>query len=275
MSPINQLPTPPFAPLPTGNQTATPAQSPATPWINDGNLKATYENGTLLLETGERSDTIVIDQHANGCLNVNVNGTAYDFPATYTSKGKQKAIELHIKSNGGNDNISIRPYVMLKAIVESGDGNDSIHAGGGDTRLFGGRGNGILWLGSGTGYAEGNEDNDTLIGGTGNNALYGTGKGSDSVYSHNSKDLIYAKRSDKLDTAAGTNVTYEPCPIYRERTEPGNGQAIATLLHPGPKAGRCSGPQTLKQHYLPVMIGALMLYRARASQPAQGVLRHG
>lgn len=264
MSPINLLPAPPFAPLPTGNETATPVQPPATTWINDGNLKATYENGTLLLETGERSDTIVIDQHANGCLNVNVNGTAYDFPATYMAEGKQKAIELHIKSNGGNDNISICPYVMLKAIVESGDGNDSIYAGGGDTRLFGGRGNDILWLGSGTGYAEGNEDNDTLIGGTGNNALYGnngrdwmyagpgaankqshmdggteqdqmfagnghtvmnggrgddqmygndrttfyTGEGSDSVHSHNSKDLIYAKRSDKLDTAAGTNVTY-------------------------------------------------------------------
>lgn len=262
---MSPLPTLPFAPpLTTGTRTATPAQPLQTPGTNDGNLKVTCENGTLLLETGEGSDTIVIDQYANGCLNVNVNGTAYTFPATYTAEGKQQAVELHIKSNGGNDIISISPWVTLKTIVESGDGDDYVQAGGGDTRLFGGRGNDILWLGSGTGYAEGNEGDDTLIGGTGNNALYGndgrdwmyagpgaankqshmdggaeqdqmfagnghtvmnggrgddqmygndrttfyTGEGSDSVRSRNSSDLIYAKRSDKLDVAAGTNVTY-------------------------------------------------------------------
>lgn len=266
MSPINQPHiSPPTAPVPTGHTTATPLSPPQiTTWVNDGNLRATRENATLLLETGEGSDTIVVGPHANGHLNVIVNGIAYSFPATYTAQGKQQAIKLHIKSNGGDDTISISPCVKLDTTVESGDGNDYVQAGGGYTRLFGGRGNDMLRLGSGTGYAEGNAGDDTMIGGTGNHAMYGndgkdwmyagtgkadkqsymdggadpdymyagnghtvmnggrggdhmfgndkstfyTGEGNDHVRSRNASDLIYAKRSDKLHTVAGTKVTY-------------------------------------------------------------------
>jgi N-acetylglucosamine kinase-like BadF-type ATPase len=83
-------------------------------------------------------------------------------PSTSRSEGRQPT-QLYIKSKAGDDRIKIDADVMLPVSVEAGDGNDSVTAGGGPSRLFGGNGNDRLQLG-GRGYAEGNEGDDTIMG---------------------------------------------------------------------------------------------------------------
>lgn len=162
------------------------------PFFNDGNLKAssrlTWEldpvsspyrlGSSLVLETADAADNVHVRQGADGQLSIRVNGRDYLF-ASHDKHGN--AMELLIRTNGGDDKVLIDASVTQAVRIEAGDGDDRVQAGGGSTRLFGGKGNDTLNLCSANGYVEGNEGDDMLIGGTGNNVMYG-GPGRDRLY---------------------------------------------------------------------------------------------
>jgi len=136
------------------------------------------ENVTLKVETGNAADAVHVGKSADGRLHVQINGKSYLFDA----QGKNgEPLELHIKTHGGDDQVFIDPAVKNPVTIEGGDGNDTLAAGGGKTRLLGGTGNDFLQLGSATGLAEGNDGDDTIVGGTGHAVIYG-GNGNDRLY---------------------------------------------------------------------------------------------
>lgn len=207
-----------------------PIQAHQHPFLDDGNLKACGQsvweydgsfsvNNSLILETGDKADQVHISQTYPGQMDVRVNGQLYRFDS-HDKEGK--ALTFHLKTHGGNDNIRIDANVTQPVIVEAGDGNDRVQAGGGYTRLFGGKGNDVLRLGIGLGYAEGNDGDDTLIGGTGDNVMYG----------NNGNDRLYAGAGPKsktsyLDGGNGNDQLYA-----------GNGH---TVLHGGAGDDRLIG----------------------------------
>lgn len=231
--PSSHTTSPPAAPSPSTEHPPAPTQAqprglPAsyevhdlvptikeTRLVDDGNLtahntaltfqftpqkKAVMED-SLTLETGDRSDTIHVSNGADGRLNVEVNGKAYAFNVRSEKEGNPT--QLYIKSKAGDDRIKIDADVMLPVSVEAGDGNDSVTAGGGPSRLFGGNGNDRLQLGSGPGYAEGNEGDDTIMGGTGNAILYGN-NGNDRLYAGHGP----ANKKSHLDGGSGADHLY-------------------------------------------------------------------
>lgn len=169
--------------------------------LDPNSLKTRKTSETLIIETGDRSDTIHISHSANGGLNVEVNGKSYTFNVKHEKDGEPT--RLHIRSHGGDDRIKIDADVMLPITVEAGDGNDHVQAGGGPTRLYGGKGNDHLQLGSGLGYAEGNDGDDTMIGGTGNVVMYGN-NGEDCMYA----GAGYANKKSHLDGGSGADHLY-------------------------------------------------------------------
>ncbi|WP_395608774.1 M91 family zinc metallopeptidase [Pseudomonas sp. B22129] len=166
---------------------------------NPGGPKLLEEVFTL--ETGDTSDVIHISQRPDGQLHVQVNGRDYAFD---TSKGHPTLQHfLYIKTNGGDDRITIAPNVTFKVEIRAGDGDDTVQAGSGETRVYGGRGNDQIRLGSGTGYAEGNEGDDTIMGGTGHAVMYGNG-GHDRLYAGSGPST----KHNHLDGGTGDDQLY-------------------------------------------------------------------
>nr|WP_242551779.1 M91 family zinc metallopeptidase [Pseudomonas sp. Marseille-Q1929] len=169
--------------------------------VDDGNLRASRETleytedpknpevmgNTLILETGDASDNIHVSQRPDGQLSVNVNGRVYTFnpsdgaPDSSSPDEPKPSFKLQIKSGGGNDNIAIDPNVTTDVTIDAGNGDDTVQAGGGTTKVYGGHGNDHIRLGSGAGYAEGNNGDDIMLAGTGPSVMYGN-KGKDKMY---------------------------------------------------------------------------------------------
>ncbi|KGE65444.1 MULTISPECIES: M91 family zinc metallopeptidase [Pseudomonas] len=200
------------------------------PVLDDGNLKVSCQSvweqdvtyslqNSLVLETGDKADQIHVSQTRAGQLDVRVNGRLYRFD----SEDKDgKPLTFHFKTHGGDDNIHIDANVTQPVIVEAGDGNDRVRAGGGYTRVFGGKGDDVLRLGSGLGYAEGNDGDDTIMGGTGDNIIYG----------NNGNDRLYAGAGPKHKTS------YLDGGNGNDRLYAGNGH---TVLHGGAGDDRLIG----------------------------------
>ena len=195
-------------------------QAYVQPVLNDGNLKVSCQSiweqdvtyslqNSLILETGDKADQIHVSQTRAGQLDVRVNGQLYRFD----SEDKDgKPLAFHFKTHGGADNVYIDANVTHPIIVEAGDGNDRVQAGGGYTRLFGGKGNDVLRLGSGPGYAEGNDGDDTLMGGPGDNTLYGN-NGNDRLYAGagpigKTSNLDGGNGNDRLYAGSGHTVLH-------------------------------------------------------------------
>lgn len=180
---------------------------------------ATIERITLLVETGNAADSVHVGKHPNGRLQVQINGKSYLFDA----KGKNgEPLELHIKTQGGNDQVFIDPAIKNPVTIEGGDGNDTLIAGGGKTHLLGGAGADFLQLGAATGLAEGNDGDDTIVGGTGNAVIYGN-NGSDRLYA----GIGPASKQAYVDGGSGNDLLVA-----------GNGH---TILHGGKGDDRLAG----------------------------------
>jgi Ca2+-binding RTX toxin-like protein len=145
-------------------------------------------------------------------LNIRLNGRLYRF-ASHDNDGKP--LTLYLKTHGGNDHVHIDANVMQPIVIETGDGNDRIQAGGGDTRVVGGNGNDVVRLGSGLGYAEGNDGDDLLMGGSGDSVLYGN-NGNDRLYA-GAAEISDRKNSppDPIWMAATAMTGCTPAPATR------------------------------------------------------------
>lgn len=166
---------------------------------------------SLLVQTGNAADTVHVSKSADERLILQINGRSHSFEAR---DKYERPVDLHIKTQGGNDDVRISPDVNNKVTIEGGEGNDTLRAGSGRTRLLGGAGNDTLTLGSNSGYAEGNDGDDTIMGGTGNAVMYG----------NNGNDRLYAAagpagKQSYLDGGSGSDLLHA-----------GNGH---TILHGG------------------------------------------
>jgi hypothetical protein len=131
----------------------------------------------LIVETGNDADHIHVRTWPGAELRIFINGKAYGFDAD-VEQGPQQTLWVHC--NGGDDQVIVDDDVVIDVSVFAGDGDDSIRAGGGRSRLYGERGNDRLRLGSGLGYASGGDGDDDTHGGTGNAVMYGN-RGNDRI----------------------------------------------------------------------------------------------
>jgi hypothetical protein len=140
-------------------------------------------DGTVVIDTSDRSDDIEISRNRNGTIRVTVNGSSRDFAA-------HDVPQLAVRANGGDDNIRVRPGTNLRGIslrLEGGAGNDTIVGsdahdvlvgGEGDDRIWGRKGNDLILGGGGNDELHGEEGRDIIIGGAGDDRIDG-GPGND------------------------------------------------------------------------------------------------
>ena len=81
---------------------------------------------------------------------------------------------------GGSDRLIVSPKVLILTDLYGDEGNDALTGGQGDDHLFGGGGNDRLTGGLGDDLLVGNDGNDILTGGVGNDVLSG-GTGNDAL----------------------------------------------------------------------------------------------
>lgn len=170
------------------------------------------KNDLIIGGSGSR-DVILITGASNNRVSVYMNGTFY---GAYTATGR-----IVVYAHGGSDYVCATSTCTVPLLIDGGDGNDILYAGGGNTVLLGGAGNDILF---------GGRASSILIGGTGTDMLYGSSGGSiliggSSVYDAHetalnallnewSRDLAYWKRvrhvydGGATVTPAGLNGTY-------------------------------------------------------------------
>ncbi|WP_226474923.1 M91 family zinc metallopeptidase [Pseudomonas sp. MWU16-30323] len=182
----------------------------------------------IVLETGNRSDTVKITGAPDGKLLVTVNGKRY-LIELLNRPDLEINQPLHVKTHGGNDSVVVAPEVTTPIRINLGDGNDYARAGGGPTQIRGGSGDDVILLGSDNGVASGEGGNDVLVAGTGSGALYGgegndwllaldgppervmhmdAGKGNDSIISKSGHSVIHGNGGKNRITTLGSAVIY-------------------------------------------------------------------
>lgn len=223
--------------------------------VDDGNLKMrkVVQDGatTVLLETGQRSDSLLVAPGTTGRLEAIVNGKAYGLPEL---EGEDD--ELIISTMGGNDHIKVDPRVKHRIDISAGDGNDFIKAGAGPTLVSGGKGDDYILMGDGNGRARGGDGADILVGGQGDVELHG-GKGNDRLYAgwstqHKASYLYGGEGDDQLYAARGKSVLHgeqgkDTLVGYRDTTFY-TGRGAPDVVHSYDANDRIYGKPTDKLH---------------------------
>ena len=80
---------------------------------------------------------------------------------------------VSITGGAGNDAIQVGATVTRRAVIDGGDGNDTIDSGSGSDELFGGAGSDLILANAGRDVIYGGAGDDTLSGGTGPDVLIG------------------------------------------------------------------------------------------------------
>jgi Ca2+-binding RTX toxin-like protein len=112
----------------------------------------------------------------------------------------------------GNNNITgtIFDDVILgyDPVVPFPDGNDSLIGGTGNDLIYGGDGNDSLIGGTGNDTLYGGDDNDRLFGGSGNDRLF-SGSGNDTLNGGSGNDFLYGNfGNDSIFGGSGNDVLY-------------------------------------------------------------------
>ena len=154
---------------------------------------------TLVIKTGAGDDRVKVDQRADGVLDVQINGQAYEI----TLGSKQ---QLGVRTGDGNDIIETADKVKVNMDVRSGDGNDTVTTGAGMDRIDGGAGNDTIRSGAGRDDVFGNTGNDTIDAGKGNDVVYG-GDGNDQIKGGAGRDYLEGgKGNDTLEGGNGKDI---------------------------------------------------------------------
>ncbi|MGY2271939.1 MULTISPECIES: M91 family zinc metallopeptidase [Pseudomonas] len=178
-------------PTPPSSAPDTAGTSPVRELFNDGNVKIEqiYEEETdskgntyvlreeVRITTSDKADQVRIHAGADGQVNARINGQLHQLPL---DRGDPYQT-LIITTAGGDDRVVVDPDINVAVNISTGDGNDRIIAGGGNTRVFAGKGDDFIRLGSGKGLAFGEDGNDLMLAGTGDAVMSG-GKGEDRMY---------------------------------------------------------------------------------------------
>jgi phospholipase C len=135
----------------TSNLQSTPHVSIGSAYVQpDADNIGMY---TLVVQGTEGNDKISITQDS-GELHVQITSKGLDYDHFFA----QSISRIEIYGQGGNDKITVAPDVTTPAFIFAGNGNDTIHGGGGPTVEVGGSGNDKLFGGDGP---------SILIGGSG------------------------------------------------------------------------------------------------------------
>jgi Ca2+-binding RTX toxin-like protein len=153
----------------------------------------------------------------NGLTDLDVVGTANNDTiqveyggeqgrATVIINGKNEGTfnftgRILVSALAGNDKITIDPLITRTAIVHGNDGNDTITGGGGNDILFGDAGNDSILGGSGRDILVGGLGNDSLNGGDGDDVLVGGSTSYDNNFSAFDALLQEWTRTDLTYTA--------------------------------------------------------------------------
>ncbi|MFF4398298.1 calcium-binding protein [Streptomyces sp. NPDC001480] len=142
----------------------------------------------LVANLGDGNDTLAYK---------NATDQVYSYAEISLGAGNDKLTDsgsldgAYASGDAGNDTIT----VGAEGLAWGGDGNDTVHASGGDNIVQGGKGDDVLHGGSGSQYLSGDDGNDRLYGGTADDTLYG-GKGNDALYGNAGNDRLYGNSGD-------------------------------------------------------------------------------
>ncbi|MHC8494828.1 hypothetical protein ACTU44_19190 [Thalassospira sp. SM2505] len=110
-----------------------------------------------------------------------------------------------VGAGGGNDTVSTNAG---DDTIWGGNGNDVIYAGDGNDSITGDGGNDYIDGGAGDDTIHGGEGTNTIYGGAGNNYITG-GSGNDSIYASDGDNIIYANEGNNhIETGAGNDSLY-------------------------------------------------------------------
>ena len=152
------------------------------------------EVGSLLIVSGDASDTIVLDASLNSGLKALVILSGGDGDDVINASAATFAVKIF--AGAGSDNVMTGSG---NDSIDGGAGNDTLNGSAGDDVILGGDGKDTLRGGGGADALDGGADNDyllgqggngdTLLGGTGNDILDG-GVGNDFLFGGGGNDLL-------------------------------------------------------------------------------------
>jgi uncharacterized protein GlcG (DUF336 family) len=131
-----------------------------------------------------------------------------DFGQEVGSFASADVSNIAITEGDGNNVVIIDPQVTQSAVIRAGNGNDSLHAGGGPTTIIAGDGNNKLYAGSGPDYLEG-------------------GSGTNSFFKVKPNDIVVSNPGDRIyDASLPAGQTDPPAAADQELTT----SDVSTLL---------------------------------------------
>ncbi|TWU35785.1 FG-GAP repeat protein [Novipirellula aureliae] len=162
---------------------ANPGSYTATVTIIDGELETTTSIETTVIEvvnsepgvTLNEGQLRIIGTDERDIVSVSRRGSlvyvaASFLPSAYwwslgsVSFPLSDVQKVHAELGAGNDVFSMSAWLVMPTIIDGGDGNDFLYAGGGPSLVLGGAGNDLL---------RGGRDRSLLVGGTGRDNLIG------------------------------------------------------------------------------------------------------
>jgi len=151
--------------------------------IGGGSQVQFLNNQTLMITGSPGSDSISVTLDNNEIVSV-VNGQT-------TRVSSAGVTRVRIDTFGGNDSITIDAGNGIDALIDAGDGNDTLQGGTGNDTLIGGNGQ------------------DSINGGTGNDLLLARDNSVDTLVGGGGDDVAEVDRDDDqnvLDQSSGVDV---------------------------------------------------------------------
>ncbi|MFD3509308.1 M91 family zinc metallopeptidase [Nocardia sp. NPDC058666] len=168
-------------------------------------------DGGVVIETGPGNDNVEVTEDPNtNIATVIVNGKPIE-PALTPEQSKS----ITIKSDAGDDTITVARGTKVGVKIEGGDGKDTILGGAGNDTISGGNGDDTILASDGENIIEGGDGDDSLVGGTGRDYINGSkgrdqlsgGDGDDVIYGGDGDDRISGNRgNDYLEGSKGNDV---------------------------------------------------------------------
>jgi Ca2+-binding RTX toxin-like protein len=154
--------------------------------------------GTVLVVGSDEANSISVGHLQNSdFITIRVDDSSFTFPSSAIR-------HIHIRAQGGDDIVRVRPSVTQTMTIEGGDGNDLIvgsqqrdliYGGDGHDRLLGQGGNDSIDGGSGGDWIEGGSGNDRLSGADGVDIIFG-GSGDDQIHGGDGGDYLIGGSGD-------------------------------------------------------------------------------
>lgn len=158
------------------------------------------DNTGIVIETGAGDDTVEVTEDPNTHIaSVTVNGKLVE-PALTADQSKN----ITIKTDAGNDTITVSPGTRVGVKIEGGDGRDTIRGGAGNDTISGGDGDDTITAGDGDNKIEGGKGSDSLVGGSGRDYINGS-TGQDLIKGGDGDDVIYGDDADQIQGESGND----------------------------------------------------------------------